>query len=380
MTTFSRAQSPNRLMVLVIPVLLALLAFVVFIGLLLLRPNVTTPQTTPPLNWLPDDGEIPISLLPGVQSRTYAFHGRPSQPTLLTLQTTVPTFAFAAQIKDDKGDTVANFDQPLQVAALALAPSTGSFQLTVQATEKDSAGTVVVAIGAAAAARSSPPSAILNKAAPPCQLTTESGAAALVRGAPSRDYEVIGTLQPGAYLPVLGHTDDGWFAVNYGERQGWLTEDVSILAGQCEPIPHLLNPVIPTAPADPDIFLLEVDRDGSNQLHDVVSLPNGDASDLVWLRAINLYNQSPNNYRVFSVTLNCTGIGAEHLRWGSPYEPVLRCGDSVELPFLYEISQQPLSIVFEPNSPQSYVEYMLTVTSNSASAAPMLIANRDAAG
>ncbi|MCL4248287.1 MAG: hypothetical protein KJ065_09085 [Anaerolineae bacterium] len=80
------------------------------------------------------------------------------------------------------------------------------------------------------------------------------------------------------------------------------------------------------------------------------------------------------------MTLNCTGIGAEHLRWGSPYEPVLRCGDSVELPFLYEISQQPLSIVFEPNSPQSYVEYMLTVTSNSASAAPMLIANRDAAG
>ena len=153
MTALSRAYSPNKLMVLAIPVLLALLAFVVFVGLMLLRPNVT-PQTSPPLNWLPDDGEIPISLLPGVQSRTYAFHGRPSQPTLLTLQTTVSTFAFAAQIKDDKGDTVAHFDQPLQVAALALAPSTGSFQLTVQATEKDSAGTVVVAIGAAAAARS----------------------------------------------------------------------------------------------------------------------------------------------------------------------------------------------------------------------------------
>ncbi|MBE0690740.1 MAG: SH3 domain-containing protein, partial [Anaerolineae bacterium] len=257
---------------------------------------------------------------------------------------------------------------------------TGSYQLTVEAAGESGVGTVLVAIGAAAAARSGPPASILNKAAPPCQMTTSGSAAALVRGAPSPVYEFIGTLQPGAYLPVLGHTDDGWFAVNYAEREGWLTDDVATLIGQCEQIPRLLNPVIPTAPADPDVYLLEVDRDGSSQLRDALSLPNGDSSDLIWLRAINLYSQAPNNYRIFSVTLNCTGIGAEHLRWGPPYEPVLSCGDTVELPFLFEISQQPLAVVFEANSPQSYVEYMLTITSASANSSPILTFTNDAVG
>jgi len=379
MTTISRTQNPNWVMLLVLPVLLAVFALVVFIGLMMLRPQVS-PSLAPPLNWMADDSEVSVNLMPSIPSKTYAFNARPSQPTLLTIQTTVSTFAFAAQIKDDKGEMVAQFAQPLQVAALALPPSSGSYQLTVEAAEESGVGTVVVAIGAAAAARSGPPASILNKAAPPCQMTTSSSAAALVRGAPSPAYEVIGSLQPGAYLPVLGHTDDGWYAVNYAERLGWLIDDVGTLVGQCDQIPRLLNPVIPTAAADNDIYLLEVDRDGSSQLRDAISLPNGDASDLIWLRAINLYSQSPNNYRIFSVTLNCTGIGAEHLRWGPPYEPLLRCGDTVELPFLYEISQQALSIVFEPNSPQSYVEYMLTITSTSANPAPMLTSNNDAVG
>ncbi|MCC6616569.1 MAG: SH3 domain-containing protein [Anaerolineae bacterium] len=379
MTTLSRPQSPNRVMLLVLPVLLGLFALVVFTGLMLLRPQ-PAPTVTLPLNWMADDSEVSVSLRPSTPTRLYAFDARPSQPTLLTLQSTAPTFAFAAQIKDDKGALVAQFTQPLQVAALALPPSSGSYQLTVEAADATATGTVVVAIGAAAAARSSPPASILNKAAPPCQMTTSGSAAALVRGAPSPDYEIIGTLQPGAYLPVLGRTDDGWLAVNHGERLGWLIENVTTLVGQCDQIPRLLNPVIPTASTDNDIFLLEVDRDGSSQMRDAISLPNGDASDLIWLRAINLYNQAPNNYRVFSVTLNCTGIGAEHLRWGPPYEPLLGCGDTVELPFLYEISQQPLSVVFEANSPQSYVEYMLTITSTSANPAPVLAANTDAVG
>ncbi len=224
---------------------------------------------------------------------------------------------------------------------------------------------MTVALGATAAARSSPPAAILSRAAPPCQLTSNE-AHALVRSAPSQEYTILGTLSPDRYLPVLGRTDDGWYAVNFAEHQGWLSAERASLVGDCVHLPRLLNPVIPAAPPDPDVYLIEIDRDSSGQMRDAISTPQGDSSDLVWVRAVNLDTKAPNNYREYTLTLNCTGAGVENLRWGAPLYPNLTCGDSVTLPFLNLLNQQPISVVIAPGSTQSYIEYMLTVTSSTA--------------
>lgn len=317
------------------------------------------------------------------QERTYAFNADPLHPTLIVLEARTPGFAFAAEVRNDEEELIAHFDSRMQIAALALEASGGSYRLMLRPANAQEVGVVLVSIGAAAAARSSPPAAILNKAAPPCQIMAATTASALVRSAPSSDYEVIGTLAAGTLLPILGRTDNGWYAVNYAERQGWLAGDVGTLLGQCDPLQRLNNPAIPIAATDSDVYLIEVDRDGSAQLHEAMSTPLGDTSDLVWIRAINLYTQSPNNYREFALTLNCTGIGADHVRWGSPYEPTLRCGESATVPFLFNLNQQPVAIVFEANSPQSYVEYMLTVSSTTASPGgqqPGQFAGEDAVG
>jgi hypothetical protein len=367
----------SNIFLFLIPVVLLLLMFGVLMALLLHPTTLPPPPTAP--NWLAENSATEVRLLPGRPSQIYAFNASPTESTLLSLEAGAPGFAFAAQVKDETGEVVAQFDSRVEVAALSLAPRVGSYQLMLSSLHSNSIGSVNVAIGAAAAAQSNPPAAILSKAAPPCQVTTASALSALVRSAPATDYEVLTTLASGSYLTVLGITDDGWYAVNLNERMSWMQRDVATLVGTCDVIPRLLNPIIPVAPSDPEVYMVEVDRDSTGQLRDAISLPQGDASDLVWVRAINLYNFAPNNYREFSVTVNCTGVGAEHLRWGSPFDPTLRCGETFNLPFLYEISQQPIAIVFAANSPQSYVEYNVTIVSNTAQPPPSLVVDETGA-
>jgi hypothetical protein len=359
----------SNIFLFLIPVALLLVMFILLL-VLLLRPALQPPPPSIAPTWLEENSSTEVRLLPGGSSPLYAFRANPAQATLLAMESSTPGFSFAAQVTDESGALVAAFDSRLQVAALSLAPRSGSYQLKLSALQGSSIGNVNVAVGAAVSAQSNPPAAILSKAAPPCQVTPATDAATLVRSAPHGDYEVLTALTPGNYLPVLGRTDDGWYAVNLNERMSWMSQDVTTLVGVCDSVPRLLNPIIPAAPLDPQVYLVEVDRDGGGMMRDAISAMQGDSSDLVWVRAINLYNFAPNNYREYSITVNCTGIGAEYLRWGSPYQPTLRCGETFALPFLYEISQQPIAIVFDANAPQSYVEYMINVVSSTAISAP----------
>ncbi len=371
MTVLSQTPpSKSNILLFLIPVVLLLLMFGLLM-MLLLRPVFDTPPAEVMLTWLADNSSTEVRLLPGSTSPMYAFNASPAQSTLLALEAGSPGFTFAAQVTDEHGDLVAEFDSRLQVAALSLAPHNGSYQIKLSS-QHGSIGSVNVALGAAVSAQSNPPAAILSKAAPPCQITPSTQSSTLVRSAPHGDYEILTMLAPGSYLPVLGRTDDGWFAVNLNERLSWMSQDVAALVGTCDSLPRLLNPIIPSAPLDPEVYMVEVDRDGMGMLRDALSTPNGDSSDLIWVRAINLYNFAPNNYREFSITVNCTGVGAEYLRWGSPYQPTLRCGETFGLPFLYEISQQPIAIVFEANAPQSYVEFMINIVSSTASGQPSM--------
>lgn len=370
MAVFPQARHPkSNLLLFLIPLTISSLLLILIV---LLHPAAPPPQPTVMPVWLAPHSTTEVRLLPGAGSPVYAFGADAAQPTLLALRAAAPDYRFAAQVRDDAGMIIADFDSQLQVAAFSLAPRNGSYQLRLSSTTQQ-LGIVYIAVGAAAAAQSNPPAAILSKAAPTCQATPLGETAILVRSAPHTEYEVLTTLAPGGYLPILGRTDDGWYAVNLNERMSWIAGDTVTLVGTCTAIPTLLNPVIPTATADAEVYLLEVDRDGSRMLRDAISTPQGDRNDLIWVRAINLYNFPPNNYREFTLTVNCTGTGAGYLRWGSPYNPTLRCGESFRFPFLYEISQQPIAIVLDADAPQSYVEYMISATSSTSQAYPALL-------
>jgi hypothetical protein len=126
------------------------------------------------------------------------------------------------------------------------------------------------------------------------------------------------------------------------------------VSGECGFLPLVMP--LPVAPLDTGTFSLVTDRDGTNQVSEVISFPEGDRADLVQVSVANLFVQPPDNYREFTLTLNCTGAGAEHVRWGAPENPVHFCGSAINLPFLFDYSEQFLTITLtEPG----YVQYTL---------------------
>jgi uncharacterized protein YraI len=180
-----------------------------------------------------------------------------------------------------------------------------------------------------------------------------------IRSGPGTNYTVIGTLLPGTSLPASGQLD-GWYMVSAGEQQGWVSGTVVTASGLCNLLPLVASATpLPVAPFDTATFSLVTDRDASSQFSEAISYPDGDSGDLIQLSIANLYFQPPDNYREFTLSLNCAGPGAEYVRWGAPENPVHTCGSIITLPFLYDYSQQLLTVVL---SQPGYVQYTLAAT------------------
>ena len=326
------------------------------VAVLILSARTPTPATPTPIpTVLPDNSETRVEMTPGSASHVYNFTS--TSATRLKLNSRTPGFAFAAKIRNAAGQTIATFDSLLQDVQMTLAPD--NYQIDVSAANPTQAGTVALDLGSAVIA----PQTLDGTAfrASNCRVTNAVGVDALVRSAPAAQYAVLGLLPADGSLPVIGRTDNNWYTVNFAERQGWITGKVVALNGDCTSLPVVRNPAIPSAPADAQAYLVQVDRDGSGSFHEAISAPDGDTSDLIWVRIINLDTQPPNNYREFALTLDCTGTGVDAVRWGSAYTPTLTCGDSMVLPFLNGNAQQPIVVLFPPGSHQSYVNYTLSV-------------------
>lgn len=215
------------------------------------------------------------------------------------------------------------------------------------------------------AAATSAPLIDAPKYAPQCYVSNAVPGDVLVRSYPGTEFAELGYLS--GELTALGITDSGWITVDYAERRGWLRVENLRFRGHCESLPAVRDPLIPTAPDDADVFAVQVDRDGAGTFGGAISSPDGDTMDIVWIVVINLYTEPPNNLREFTLTLECDGTHSDALRWGWSYHtPALTCGDALTLPFMVGSSQQPFTIAFAPNSPQSYVEYTLRVDDGAA--------------
>jgi uncharacterized protein YraI len=206
----------------------------------------------------------------------------------------------------------------------------------------------------------SAPIPVVPTAVPAATCSVSAATNVNIRSGPGTNFAVIGALRAGASLPVSGRSDNGWYVVTSGEQQGWVSGAVVTASGLCHLMP-LVAPAtpLPSAPYDAATFALVTDRDGSNQFSEVISYPDGDGADLIQVSVTNLYFQPPDNYREFTLTLHCTGPGAEHVRWGAPENPVHVCGSAIRLPFLYDYSQQVLTVVL---GQPGYVQYTLAAS------------------
>ncbi|MEO8395165.1 MAG: SH3 domain-containing protein [Chloroflexota bacterium] len=347
------SRAPIKIALLTVPLTVAVGIAVLTITLLM-SAHPAPAQPTPIPTVLPANSETRVEMTPGSATHLYNFSS--ASQTRLKLNSRTPGFAFAAKIRTAAGQTIASFDSLSEDVQMTLAPN--NYLIDVSAANPQQAGTVGIDLGSAVIAPQTLDGTAYRVA--DCRVTNAVGVNALIRSAPAAKYAILGTLAVDGSLPVIGRTDNDWYTVNFAERQGWITGDVVALDGDCGSLPLVRNPAIPSAPADAQASLLEVDRDGSGRFHDAISAPDGDTSDLIWVRIINLDTQPPNNYREFALTLDCTGTGVDAVRWGSAYAPNLTCGDSIVLPFLSGNSQQPIVVLLPPGSLQSYVEYTLS--------------------
>jgi uncharacterized protein YraI len=116
--------------------------------------------------------------------------------------------------------------------------------------------------------------------------------------------------------------------------------------------------VLPAAPYDAETYVFGIDRDGGGQFNELISYPAGDTRDTVQVTVTTLTEHAPYNYREFNLTLYCSGIGVEHVRWGAPDNPTLLCGNTIKLPFMFN-TDQSLAVNVPDGGGQTYVTYTL---------------------
>ncbi len=310
--------------------------------------------------WLAPNAALAVDIPTGASPRLYAFQTNPAADTFLRLSTDKADFAFTAEIRDSRGGLVASLDgNRLLDARLTIGPGQAVYQIAVGAATAHQPGSVTLALGSPAPAVPSPP-------APVCGLIAAGNLPAGILSVPQAQAALIGELPVTGLLMARGRLRGGWYAVDAAGKVGWIAAPSVRLQGACAALPLVLDPTIPSAPKDTEPHTLYVDRDGSGSLNGVVGAPLDDTFDAVWVVVLNLYDRPPANYREFRLTLTCTGVGVENLRWGAPQNPSHRCGESLSVPFLYNLSRQPMVALMPSGSEQSYVTYTLSAASHGA--------------
>lgn len=347
-------MSPRRWLALVIVPTLVTLSVVAYLA------TARSGSIAAAAIWLTPNAALTVDIPTGAAPRLYAFQTNPTADTLLRLSTDNTDFAFSAEIRDSRGGLVASLDgNRLLDARLTIGPGQGVYQIAVGAATAHQPGNVVLALGSPAAATPSAATSV-------CGLIAADNIPAGIFAAPQSQAVLIGELPVTGLLMARGRLRGGWYAVEAAGRAGWIAAASVHLQGACTTLPVVLDPTIPSAPKDTEPHTLYVDRDGSGSLSGVVGAPLDDALDAVWVVVLNLYDRPPSNYREFRLTLTCTGVGVENLRWGAPQSPTHRCGESLSVPFLFNLAQQPIVALIPTGSEQSYVTYTLSATSNGA--------------
>jgi uncharacterized protein YraI len=331
---------------------------------------------------------VTVNLPPGAARHVYNFNANPTSPTTLRFDSTIPGTPFTAEIIDSTGTVIAVISgDSMQTASLTLGPATGVYQVALSSTSSDVQGSVRLSIvddvetAATAQATTAPTQ---------CIITATHPGGVNMRSQPGLDHEILGVMQPDSSLHADARTSNGWYRVDNNGQGGWVSSDVVSASGMCADLPlqiipagertntidgsqfvSVLNVNTNSAPYDAAAYYFEVADSSSGNFSDSVSYPDGDGTDRVLL-AISGLRPGIGNERPFSITMECSGAGAENLRWGAPDNPALGCGSTAGITFTSEYNRQPLLVTLPIGASQSNVEYTLHAAPVAPDDAPVL--------
>lgn len=309
------------------------------------------------------NGTAQVDLAAGTQ--TLIVTGNPAATTPITIQVTPANAPYSVEVRQLDGLVLAVY-LGLPSVNLNLPASSSSFVIVISATAPNAQGLALVTQGDAPAQTVAPLATEEAASAPAnvCSITPASGAVN-IRNGPGTQFNVVGTLQVGQFLEVVGQ-NAGWYAVNLpGVGQGWIAGSVAVLNGPCGSLPTIAAPAAPAAQpttvppagatatppqpptatppqqqpptatlpqqppptatltptqaaqvAPPDNnYVLVVPLDGSVSLSDYVSFPNGDVEDVVSYDTSGLNPNSalPGGRGQLTIALVCSGTGTNYI-------------------------------------------------------------------
>jgi hypothetical protein len=373
--------------------------------------RLTTPGISTQLGAEP----VILNIPPGGQSQAFMIPVSPSADTPLTIASSTPGFIYSVQVSAPDGRIILAVDGALPSVNVVLPASTEPYTIVVRASNSIDSGTLSISQSGSVPVVTSGnvPAPVATEevgsdGAPPAdQCATVAGAGGVnIRRGPGTGYEVIGGLAPNGYLVVTGQ-NNGWYTGPTANGAGWVAGSVVSLAGPCNNLAFVNAPALPTATPLPqptattatnnptattttnnptattttnnptatytpteDVQIAIVDndhnlianRDSGGQFSNDVSFPNGDTSDRIRLTIDGLTNQPPNSFREMSILVVCSGVGAEHLSWGTggPNSPTAKkCNESLSTQHTNDSNQTYINVNLSSNG---YVQYTIIVT------------------
>lgn len=370
--------------------------------------TISIQNTAPTIAGSIDASPVTIDITPDGVSLAFSATGSPDSATPVTISSSTPDFMFSGYIMAPDGRIINAFDGITSAFTASLPPSAEAYTIVVQASDPAQGGTLTMAKGVASATSTTTdvvPAATEEVTAggnqPPAnECAAVAGANGTnVRTGPGTEYDILRIMRPGEYLIVTGQ-NSGW----YTDGVGWVAASVVNITGPCDsigvanvtnapaptetPIPPTVDNTQPTATytatletvqvtptytptatattaapiavIDSDVINFTIDRDNGGTFNNDVSSPEGDTTDRVRITIDNLSNQTPNNFREFTIIVTCIGGESANLRWGTggPSSPNSRgCNESITATHTNDSNQTFVNIAMEG---PGYVQYAIS--------------------
>lgn len=318
----------------------------------------------------------------GNQGSIASFSGAAGTPVALTLDA-APNTLYTATIFNPLGQ-IAGTARAIPQACFLLNAADGLFTLVVTGLNADAVGSVNANVGSSCGGpipqiqqpQIQPP-VVTEQVAPPAGqgagqpaptvCTATSGGAVNIRNGAGTEFGIIGQLQAGTGVPVIGITSNGWLQVQSTFGVGFVSQTVVSLSGPCGSLPLVQSPAppagqpqptvappaatatvagptatftatqpgaptatptqplaptntatvaAPTAPPDSN-YALTVPLDSTVSITDFVSYPGGDVEDVVSYDTSGLNPNSalPGGIATMTFSFSCFGTGTQFINF-----------------------------------------------------------------
>jgi predicted component of type VI protein secretion system len=303
-------------------------------------------------------------------SQIYAFAADAQQPIQISLVPITHNLSYTAELRDDHGTVMATVSSSaIQNAVLTVSPGDQHYQVAIKSDNTNIQGmlsmqvirTTTTNTDAVVRAASVQTPVIVpfqsvvstsNDAYVPCSASSSTGVSVNLRSGPGMNYGIVGTLVYGTALTVSGQSQNGWYQVVENGQYVWVSASVTTLAGDCQNLPDVTPPNLNTGTSK-----LVIADNGWGSLNESINSTDANPNDLIVVTDPLLSTNQ--HYEEFTLTLICSGDGADLLRWGAAEKPTLKCGSSVVLPMTGSYQQQVIAVTLPYSSVSSAVQYTL---------------------